>query len=497
MYCERYGYDVKKNLGACTAGSPVPGVGNPINTGIYNKFQLEDDFTFGAGIHQRVIGRAYNSSKVSEEGAVYAVPQPVLFGPHWARRAVRPSPGRLLVRCTAPRTRCALTARRTSSTSPVRYESGSRCLRHADPAGRCRRHASRWTSWRRRHRTWRLPNLSVAASRSSEPGLVAAIDLFYAGDRLETVRDAFGRELISRMGPTAWFRLCRRRASARISTATTRYNLTEIKQPNGAIRRYHYENATFGNALTGISDDSAFATPLMDTTPMAAPTLTQLAGGVNRYTIAQVGALRIPDPRNSPTDQGFVNVQGVAKIASSTQPCASCGGSGAGSAYAYDANGNITSRTDFNGRKTCYAYDATRNLETARVEGLTAAEDCAASLATPPDAAGRPQGHDGLARDAATARDDRRAGARRHEDDGVHLRRGREPDADEDRRAEERWHGSRRSRGRGSGPTERTVACLLRPIRTTRSRRRRTTPTTTLTPASAGRSRRSPVRSAT
>ena len=39
----------------------------------------------------------------------------------------------------------------------------------------------------------------------------------------------------------------------------------------------------------------------------------------------------------------------------------------------YDANGNIASRTDFDGHQTTYVYDMTRNLETSRTEGLTTA----------------------------------------------------------------------------------------------------------------------------
>ncbi|MEO8486121.1 MAG: RHS repeat-associated core domain-containing protein [Betaproteobacteria bacterium] len=62
-----------------------------------------------------------------------------------------------------------------------------------------------------------------------------------------------------------------------------------------------------------------------------------------------------------------------------------CGGAGAASAYAYDTNGNLTSKTDFNGKKACFAYDTARNLQTARVEGLTSAENCTTALASPPN----------------------------------------------------------------------------------------------------------------
>jgi YD repeat-containing protein len=49
----------------------------------------------------------------------------------------------------------------------------------------------------------------------------------------------------------------------------------------------------------------------------------------------------------------------------------------------YDANANVTSRTDFNGKTTCLAYDLTRNLETKRVEGVSGTGSCPAALTSP------------------------------------------------------------------------------------------------------------------
>ena len=48
--------------------------------------------------------------------------------------------------------------------------------------------------------------------------------------------------------------------------------------------------------------------------------------------------------------------------------------------FSYDVNGNITSRTDFNGNQTIYSYDLTRNLETRRVEA--SGTDAARTIAT-------------------------------------------------------------------------------------------------------------------
>jgi YD repeat-containing protein len=69
----------------------------------------------------------------------------------------------------------------------------------------------------------------------------------------------------------------------------------------------------------------------------------------------------------------------VVKPTGSSQPAGS-GCAASASAISYDANGNTAAKTDFNGHKTCFAYDLTRNLETARVEGLASMADCAVNL---------------------------------------------------------------------------------------------------------------------
>ena len=43
----------------------------------------------------------------------------------------------------------------------------------------------------------------------------------------------------------------------------------------------------------------------------------------------------------------------------------------------YDSNGNISSKDDFNGNRTCMGYDSTRNFETVRVEGMASSSNCA------------------------------------------------------------------------------------------------------------------------
>jgi len=71
----------------------------------------------------------------------------------------------------------------------------------------------------------------------------------------------------------------------------------------------------------------------------------------------------------------------VVKNIGSDQP-AGAGCSAAASVISYDANGNVASRTDFNGNRSCYAYDLSRNLGTTRLEGLAPGLSCPADLAS-------------------------------------------------------------------------------------------------------------------
>lgn len=74
------------------------------------------------------------------------------------------------------------------------------------------------------------------------------------------------------------------------------------------------------------------------------------------------------------------NAPARVRISSVSQPAgAGCGP--ASSHIAYDSNGNVRSRDDFNGHRVCYAYDGHRNLELVRVEGLPSGTECGAVLA--------------------------------------------------------------------------------------------------------------------
>jgi len=110
--------------------------------------------------------------------------------------------------------------------------------------------------------------------------------------------------------------------------------------------------------------------------------VTEHAGGVERYVLGYStdgSNTMVTDPLGSQYTHHFQTILGVAKSTGQSQPAGSgCGA--ASSAITYDVNGNAASRADFNGNKTCYAYDLNRNLETARVEGLSSGSNCPTDL---------------------------------------------------------------------------------------------------------------------
>jgi len=156
-------------------------------------------------------------------------------------------------------------------------------------------------------------------------------------------------------------------------------NLSSITFPDGKKKQYLYgetaytSGASLPHALTGIIDENGvrFATYRYDATGRAYDE--DHGGPVDHYNLAYTTdtsgnpITTVTDPLGTPRTYNFTTVLSVVKSTGVGQP----GGSGCGAAASnvtYDANGNIASRTDFNGNKSTYIYDLSRNLETSRTE---------------------------------------------------------------------------------------------------------------------------------
>jgi YD repeat-containing protein len=179
-------------------------------------------------------------------------------------------------------------------------------------------------------------------------------------------------------------------------------NLSSITWPDRSVRTFLYDNAALPWALTGISDEAGkrYSTFGYDSAGRAIST--EHAGGVERYSVVYAtppsiqvttqsdGAyvvyfedwnlpqgVVLTGPSGSSTELGATSLNGKNHLTGRTQAAgAGCGASTSGQAY--DANGNLASRDDFNGTRSCYANDLARNLQVASVSGLSQGQACAA-----------------------------------------------------------------------------------------------------------------------
>ena len=171
-------------------------------------------------------------------------------------------------------------------------------------------------------------------------------------------------------------------------------NLQTVAYPDNAVRTYFYNESAYTagadepGRLTGIQDElgNRFATFSYDSTGLAVST--EHFGATYKYQILGVSsssssiATTARDPFGVDRTFNYQVILGVPRFTGVSLQCNHCD-SQSYAAVTYDSAGNVASRTDFNGSKTCYAYGP-RNLETARVEGAMSTEDCATVLTTLP-----------------------------------------------------------------------------------------------------------------
>ncbi|KQW93191.1 hypothetical protein ASC94_10970 [Massilia sp. Root418] len=219
-----------------------------------------------------------------------------------------------------------------------------------------------------------------------------------ATGRVQTITDSFGRVLQvvwknefvvdSIIGPnvTVFYEYeLAAIASGALIDGSERLAKVVVKQADGTLlssKEYHYEDPNFSFLLTGITDENGnrYATFAYDGSAKAV--LSEHAGGADRHSFSYVGetSRTVTDPLGTVRTFSLTNLNGFGRATSVNQP-GGAGCSPGSSSFAYDAQGNLSTASDFNGNKTCYAFDPVRNLETGRIEGVDAAAACP-SLAT-------------------------------------------------------------------------------------------------------------------
>ena len=372
-------------------------VANPIHAGTGNKYQKETDYT-GLGAFPLQLNRSYNSAGNPAAG---------MFGPLWRStydRAVRfdnANPSIVGASVYRPDGQMYVFTYQygyyswtdldvvhrlanTYDTSGVQtgykytseaietelYDLNGKLLSITDRVGLIQ--------------TLTYSDANTPTFIAPRPGLLIQVtDPF--GPQLNFTYDASGK-VATMIDPTGQPYLYVYDGGGRLN-AVTYPDTTPTITTDNSKRIYHYENTSFPNALTGISDENGvrFATWGYDGAGRASSS--EHAGGADKTTIGYNanGTSTVTDYKDSTTTPNtsrtytFQNLLGATKTTSVTQPCASCGGASA-AARTYDANGNVASKLDFNGNLTC-SYYSSDNLEYIRAEGLSGTT-CPTDLST-------------------------------------------------------------------------------------------------------------------
>ncbi|MDO3556689.1 RHS repeat domain-containing protein [Ralstonia pseudosolanacearum] len=182
--------------------------------------------------------------------------------------------------------------------------------------------------------------------------------------------------------------------------AGTCNRVVQVQFPDQFARQYLYNESSLIGAstppspplLTGINEvwpatsNSAGQTVRASTFGYDSSNLsilTQRAGGLDQYTVTSrsSGSVTVKDPLGAQRTTAYQTLFGATYPSSRSQPAGS-GCSASTTSWNYDAHGNAASTLDVNAHRTCSAYDLSRNLETARVEGLSNTATCSTYTAT-------------------------------------------------------------------------------------------------------------------
>lgn len=154
-------------------------------------------------------------------------------------------------------------------------------------------------------------------------------------------------------------------------------SISDLQDKLISNKEYLYgENWNDWNFLVGIVDENhvRFSTYSYDGFGHVASS--EHAGGVDKYTFfyPSDSTRVIIDPLGTVRNYELTTVQGQSVATSISQPAGS-GCSPSVNKMTYTMFGQLSSKTNFNGLKTCFYYDS-RQLETARIEGIPEKMSC-------------------------------------------------------------------------------------------------------------------------
>ena len=360
---------------------PAPSclVGNPIHVGNGSKLQREVDLPPTLNSPLQIV-RYYNSAGFYSQRGIGGVPRS--FGDHWRRNfdsAVSTVTGSAGIQAFALRSNGDLRAfKLVGSTYVGRPGEANRIIELKDSGGN-RTGWQYYASAQDETETYDANGrLILIVNRA---GIKQTLT-YDALSQLQRVTDDFGRfitftyddqgRMTSFVDP-----------SDRVYNYTfeTNGNLSSVIYPDDTpllssdnpTRRYHYENTTFVYALTGITDENGARFVTWGYDGLGRAIFSEHAGGADKITINFFNdSATVLDYKDS-VSQANLNRGYVFSMIAAVKRNTELYQGSASSITAYDTNGNVSNRTDFNYNKTTFAYDLSRNLETQRIEALTSA----------------------------------------------------------------------------------------------------------------------------
>lgn len=232
---------------------------------------------------------------------------------------------------------------------------------------------------------------------------------------LVAAEDGFGREIVFHYGPPITGEASGpvKRISGQGRTIFIDQDfgvLRNIEWPDGRMRHYWYDHPMHPWALTSIWDEDRNLYAQIQYDDKGRAISSSLGGGTDTYSVtytvpplvsvtdvldasrtavirtrawAAPQGVAVTQPNGSTRVMQSAVVNGMNVMTTQSQPAGS-GCAAASSAQTYDTSGNLASADNFNGDRVCYAHDPVRNIETTRVEGLTATSaSCAAASQGP------------------------------------------------------------------------------------------------------------------
>jgi len=204
----------------------------------------------------------------------------------------------------------------------------------------------------------------------------------YSGGNLGSISDPWGRQVIVTVGANNRIDQIQLPDGATIHYGYVGKQLQSVQFADATSKSFLYSEPTLSlntylaAALTGIIDEKGKRIGTYRYNSSGVATSTEGANGVNKYSVQLNSTYTTVTPPIGEPYYVYYSVVNNAVVKTSQTQAAGSGCPASSMSLTYDSNANITSAVDFAGRLSCYGYDLSRNIESARVEGLGTSAQC-------------------------------------------------------------------------------------------------------------------------